>query len=259
MKNINELDLANKKYIIFDLDGTLIDSVGLYALADQKLIELYGGRTVSFDTIRREADEFFLQAGKEENMYLAYAQYLIDRYNLSIKDKYELLEIRGKIDRTLMRTELQLKNGVVELIYLLKRLGYTLIIATMTPKSAVDNAFKNNPHIRASIDINLFDLVLTQEDVKNKKPHPEVFYKVLEHFNAEAQECVIFEDSLGGVRAARDAGIEVVNVFEKFSNKDRDRLNEISDYYVQSIEDVVKFIKDNLDREKGKPFVITKR
>lgn len=231
----------------------------MYALADQKLIELYGGRKANFDTIRREADEFFLQAANEENMYLAYAQYLIDRYNFSIKDKYELLEKRVKIDQALMRTELRLKDGVEELINLLRSLDYKLIIATMTPKKSLYNAFKNNPDIRARVDLDLFDLIVTQEDVENKKPHPEVFYKILKYFNAKVHECVIFEDSLGGVRAGKSSGIEVVNVFDRFSNKDRLLLDELADYYIKSFDEIVALIEETLKGEKGKPFKINKK
>ena len=54
MKDINELNLSNKKYIIFDLDGTLINSIGIWNKADQILISKYSKSNPDVDTIQKE-------------------------------------------------------------------------------------------------------------------------------------------------------------------------------------------------------------
>ena len=58
MKELNKLNFLDKKYIIFDMDGTLIDSIGVWNLTDKKLIEEYGGKIADLETIQNERDTF---------------------------------------------------------------------------------------------------------------------------------------------------------------------------------------------------------
>ena len=52
MKTLEELKLKNKKVIIFDLDGTLIDSIGIWNMTDQKLIQEYSNKTIKLEKIQ---------------------------------------------------------------------------------------------------------------------------------------------------------------------------------------------------------------
>lgn len=58
----------------------------------------------------------------------------------------------------------------------------------------------------------VFDLILTGEDVKNKKPDPEIFIKCMEHFKVKPKETMIFEDSKVGIEAANQTGAWVVKI-----------------------------------------------
>lgn len=256
MKDINELNLHDKKYIIFDNDGTLVDSIGLYTKADGIIIEQYGNVCVSEDIIEQERDIVFRKNASRENLYLEYADYLINRYNFSIKDKHEILKNRALIDKTLIKEELTLRSHVAELLYLLKKYGFTLVIATMTTRNAIDNAFKGNQNISSLIDIDeVFDYIITMEDVTHKKPHPEVFNKILEHYNTSCDKCLIVEDSLTGVLAANASNIEVMTIEEKHSLKDKALIQEHADYY---IEDFKTFI-DYLEKQDTKKYTLSKK
>ena len=68
MQDLNVLDLKKKKYIIFDMDGTLIDSIGVWNLTDQKLIEQYGGIQLDLDAVQAERDEF-LHSNQDSDIY----------------------------------------------------------------------------------------------------------------------------------------------------------------------------------------------
>ena len=76
MKKLSKLRLKDKKYIIFDMDGTLIDSIGVWNMTDQKLIEEYGGMNINIDDIQLERDAF-LHSDQDSDIYLAYCEYLI--------------------------------------------------------------------------------------------------------------------------------------------------------------------------------------
>ncbi len=85
MKELSQLRLKDKKYIIFDMDGTLIDSIGIWNVIDQKLIEEYGGMNINLDDIQLERDAF-LHNNQDSDIYLAYCEYLIKKYGFTIED-----------------------------------------------------------------------------------------------------------------------------------------------------------------------------
>ena len=68
MLNINQLNLKKKKYIIFDMDGTLIDSIGVWNRTDQKLIKEYANITVDLELIQQERD-YFLNTNHDGDIY----------------------------------------------------------------------------------------------------------------------------------------------------------------------------------------------
>lgn len=93
MKPLNKLKLKEKKYIIFDMDGTLIDSIGVWNMTDQKLIEEFSGIIMDLDDIQAERDTF-LHTNQDSDIYLEYCEYLIKKYNFNIQDANKLLKIR---------------------------------------------------------------------------------------------------------------------------------------------------------------------
>ena len=64
MKELSNLKLRNKKYIIFDMDGTLIDSIGIWNFADQEIIKRYGGPEIDLDKLQFEEHYFFIKIKK---------------------------------------------------------------------------------------------------------------------------------------------------------------------------------------------------
>lgn len=243
MKNIEDLNLKNKKIIIFDMDGTLIDSIGIWNITDQKLIEAYSGKTIELDTIQIERDKF-LNSNEDSDIYLAYCKYLISKYNLSIKDEKELLKIRWNISSEILEKNMDFKEDVVELIKKLKELGFILVLATMTTQVQIDIYSKKNEKMLKQMNIlEVFDLITKKEDFNSKKPNPEIYNKIREYYNVSEKECLIFEDSYTGVLASKNAGIEVVNVYDKYADVDREKINEITDYSILNYREFIDYLK----------------
>lgn len=94
-------------------------------------------------------------------------------------------------------------------------------------KLGVASASENAGYILGEIGINdLFDVVVDAKVTNNKKPNPEVFFKCCEQLNVTPNECIVFEDSLNGVKASKSGGfltygvgnIEIINYVDFFIN-----------------------------------------
>ena len=241
MKELNSLNLKNKKYIIFDMDGTLIDSIGVWNRSDQLLIEKYGNIFKDMESIQKERDDF-LHNNQESDIYLAYCDFLINKYNFNCT-KEDIINERWNISGKVLEKEMDFKPGAVELIKLLKRLNFTLILATMTTQIQLDIYSKKNKKMLSQMNINdVFDLITRKEDVKKKKPDPEIYNMIINHYNATPDEFLIFEDSYTGVLAGKSAGIEVINVYDKYSDIDRDKINQITDYYIDDYYQLIDYL-----------------
>lgn len=239
MKQLSELNLKEKKYIIFDMDGTLIDSIGVWNRTDQMLIEEFSGIKKDLNEIQVERDEF-LHSNQDSDIYLAYCDYLINKYNFSINDPKELMQIRWDKSGVVLENEMDFKPDVVKLIKLLKERGYILVLATMTTQVQLDIYSKKNKKMLEQMNIEeVFDLITKKEDVVNKKPNPEIYLKIMDHYNATPEECLIFEDSYTGVMAAKNAGIEVINVYDKYADIDRENINKETDYFIDNYQEFI--------------------
>ena len=242
MKKLEELDLKTKKYIIFDMDGTLIDSIGIWNRTDQILIERYGNITKDLDDIQVERHDF-LHKNLDGDIYLEFCKYLIDKYNFSIKDEHLLLKKRWEISQEILENEIDYKEDVVELIKKLKEVDFTLILATMSIKIQLDIYFKKNKRMLSQMNmLDVFDYIICQDDVKNKKPNPEIYKKILNRYNANPSECLVFEDSYTGVLASKNAGIEVVNIYDKYAAVEREDINKETDYFINNYKEFIDYI-----------------
>ena len=89
-----------------------------------------------------------------------------------------------------------------------------------------------------------FDLITRKEDVKNKKPHPEIYNLIMRHYAATPNECLVFEDSYAGVLAAKNADIEVINIYDKHSDVDRDKIDAIADYRIANYRQFINLLNN---------------
>ncbi|MBE6680311.1 MAG: HAD family hydrolase [Ruminococcaceae bacterium] len=212
-----------KKYIIFDLDGTLLDSVGMWNEVDRRFIYAMGHSAENID-VQAQRDAKLREFKASEHPYREYCAFMGKKYGSALSAD-ELLKLRYEIADELVANTVDYKPYADVFIKKLKSLGYTMIIASTTLRSNLNVYLTRNRNIidKAPLD-SVFDAMYTREDAKEMKPSPEIYNRVLKDFNACAEECIIFEDSLIGVEAANAAGIDVIAMYDEHSACDKEEI-----------------------------------
>ncbi len=223
-----------KKLICFDLDGTLIDSVGIWNQVDAALIKKLSGKTVDLALIQCERDQMLKQFKTAHDPYLEYCDFLKEKYAFKM-EKQHVKKTRYEISYYYLDHVIDLKPKAAQFLLFLKQQNYQLALTTTTSINNVDRYRQNNINIKQKIDIDeVFSLILTRENVENIKPHPEMYLKAIDYFDVKPEECLIFEDSLIGVEAAHQAGIEVVAIYDQYSAHELEQIKQKANYFIES-------------------------
>lgn len=208
------------KAVIFDLDGTLVDSMGLWRDID---IEFLSARGIEYK------DD--LQEKIEGMSFTETAVFCKDYYKLT-ESVEELKEIWNQMAEDKYRYEVQLKPGVMGFLEELKRRGIKMGIATSNSKeliAAVNEAYHFDRYISC---------VVTSCSVNKGKPAPDVYLEAARQLSVLPEECLVFEDIVKGIEAGKNAGMLVCAVEDSFSAEQRERKKAISDYYIESYDEI---------------------
>ena len=107
--------LENKKVIIFDLDGTLIDSVGIWNEIDRRLIAEVGTKSVGDEDIGKQRDEKLKEYSKQGDAYLLYCGFLKEKYGATAS-KEEIKKLRYEIADNYLRNVIDYKPQAEEVL-----------------------------------------------------------------------------------------------------------------------------------------------
>lgn len=239
--------LKNKKVIIFDLDGTLIDSVGIWNEIDETLIKMIGTKELDDVDIGNQRDTKLKEYRSLDDAYLEYCGFLKEKYKSNMS-KQEIKKLRYEIADKYLKEVVDYKPNAEKFLKFLKNKGFILVVASTTNDSTIEKYEKFNENIKSKANFeDTFKLVYAKGAVKEIKPNPEIHYKILNELKVKKEECLIIEDALVGVEAANNAGIEVAVIYDKYSDCNREQINKLSNYQFKDFNEILESAKAELE------------
>ncbi len=209
--------------VIFDMDGTLVDSMWIWVRVDEEYLEKYH---------LTEPENF--HEDMEGMSYLEVAQYYHRMFPELPVTVEEIMEEWHEMAHDKYMHEVPLKKGVREFIETVRRNGVKTGIATSNSRGLVDDTLK------ALGITHLFDAVKTSEEAGAGKPAPDVYLLAAGELKANPARCLVFEDVPAGIMAGKSAGMRVCAVEDEFSASLRDKKRRLADYYIQDYDDIEK-------------------
>lgn len=191
----------NKKAILFDMDGVLIESEELIAKCAILALRDYG--------IDPKPEDFVPFVGCGEDRYIGG---VAEKYGLT----YELaMKTRCYDYYSELVTEVAtVPDRLLEVLHTLKERGYKMAVCTSADhRKALDN-------LRAiGAEETLFDQFVTGDEIKNKKPDPEIYLKGAALLGCLPEECIVVEDAPNGIQAAHAGGMKAIGIASSFSEE----------------------------------------
>lgn len=236
----------NKKAIIFDMDGTLIDSVGIWNAVDMEILARFGRNGADKLTekqVQQQRDELLRKHKSATKPYEEYYRDLKAKYDFTVSAEVAI-KARYDLAQEMLATRISYKQGAAELVKKLKAQGFVLAIASTTKRDNMNVYKTKNVNIMQSAPIDeIFSLVYTREDVAQMKPDPEIYLKTMDTLGFKPSECLIFEDSLIGAEAAKASGAEVAVIYDKYSDDEREEINKLADYIISDYNQVLSMLE----------------
>ena len=213
--------LREKKAVIFDMDGSLVDSMWMWPEVDREYMRKYG--ITPPETFHKDI---------EGMSYVQTAQYFLDSFPVLNCSVEEVCREWTEMTRDLYRTRVPLKPGAGEFLERMERQGIRMGIATSNSRELVMEVL-DALHIRK-----YFSAVITSDEVQQGKPAPDVYLKAAGELMVRPGECLVFEDIPNGIRAGKRAGMSVCAVHDLFSVPYDAEQRSLSDYYIRDYREI---------------------
>ena len=213
--------LKNKCAVLFDLDGTLVDSMWMWRKIDIEYLGQYGqevpeGLAVEIEGMSfSETAEYFKQRFQSPEP----VESIKTRWNEMAYDKY--------------CHEVPLKAGARRFLEYLKSNDIRTGIATSNSRELAEAV------LHAHGITHMFDVILTSCDAKAGKPAPDVYLLAAERVAVSPNQCLVFEDVPMGILAGKNAVMEVCAVSDEFSRHQESQKKQLADYCIQDYNELL--------------------
>ncbi len=187
--------------VIFDMDGVLVDSEPVITKAARLALTEFG--------VPAQDADFHPFTGMGEDRFIGgVAEKYGVPYRLDMKRRTYAIYL------DIVAAEIGTYPGIPELLATLRADGMRTAVASSA------DAVKVNANLPAAgIDDNLFDVIVCGEDVVHKKPAPDIFLLAARRLDVDPADCLVVEDAISGIRAAKAAGMACVAVTSSFGTE----------------------------------------
>ncbi|PWJ10743.1 haloacid dehalogenase superfamily, subfamily IA, variant 3 with third motif having DD or ED [Ruminococcus flavefaciens] len=213
------------KGVIFDLDGTLLDSMTVWSSIDREFLIENG-----ISDPPPEVSDVVKKMTVDES-----SQYFIDRFGLHCTKEYVIKRIEDMV-RQRYEEQIPLKPHAEEVLDFLDSRNVPYGIATATYKGLAEAALK-----RCGV-YDRFRFLLTDREYPAGKNYPDIFLGGAQRLGAQPDETLVIEDSLHCIETAKSAGFTVCGVYDSVAEADSGRIKELSDFYVKSLDGIIQII-----------------
>jgi HAD superfamily hydrolase (TIGR01509 family) len=216
--------LDNTKAVIFDLDGTLIDSMWVWEKID---IDYLTKRGLSLPEDLRD-----------------------DIAHLSFEDTAKYFKARFELPDTIEQIQaewsdmalyeythnIELKPGADEFLRKLRNKGIKIALATSNSKHLLEISLKKNNIFH------YFDVISTTDEVSRAKDYPDIYLLSAQRLGIEPEYCIVFEDILPAVMSAKSAGMKVIGVYDNAARHQKEEITEIADKFIFEYDELNKAV-----------------
>ena len=203
------MNYFEKCAFIFDMDGTLVDNMRFHTEAWGKMLAENG--------VEMNAHDFLVKTAGKTNREILPTVF----GEITEERSAELGHRKESLYQELFLPHRAVVKGVIEFLEEAEKLGVKMAVSTAAPVMNVE-------FILDGLDLRkYFQAVVTAADVKEGKPNPEIFLKSAEKLNVAPENCLVFEDAIGGFEAAHRAGMKSIGIATVNSIEDILRLNSV--------------------------------
>ncbi|MCM0647823.1 HAD family phosphatase [Clostridium swellfunianum] len=214
--------LNNIKAAIFDLDGTLVDSMGIWEKIDIEFLKERGLQVPSD-----------LRDHIEHLSFIDTAKYFKDRFNLNETVEEIMAEWNNMANYEYSNT-ITLKPGAKEYLNCLKAKGIKLALATSNSHPLLEAVLKNNGVFE------YFDSITTTIEVDKGKNHPDIYLLSAKKMNVSPDNCIVFEDIYPAVLGAKAAGMTVAAIYDIYSEHQKEDIIKTADYFIYEYKELIE-------------------
>lgn len=217
-----EAMLDGKEAVIFDLDGTLMDSMWVWSKIDVEYLQRFGSE-VPEDLHEAIEGMSFVETAK------------LFQKRFGIPDTIEeIIEEWNQMAFRMYVEEVPMKPGAYNFVKEIRKKGMKTAIATSNSTRLVEAVLKVH-----GLE-NAFDAIVTADEVPDGKPNPQIYLEAAKRIGTEPSKCLVFEDICNGILAGKRAGMEVCAVKDDFSEYQWEKKTALADYWIADYGEVVK-------------------
>ncbi|MCR1918690.1 HAD family phosphatase [Frisingicoccus caecimuris] len=213
--------LNDIKAVLFDLDGTLVESMSMWGDIDVDYLKKF----------HIPVPEGLQKAIEGLSMYQTAVYF---KENFAIEDSLEeIMDEWNRMAYEKYTTEIPLKPGARAFLNGLKDKNIPCGIATSNSRILTEAILKSH-----QVE-NYFSVMVTGDEITNGKPDPEVYLEAAKKMGVAPEHCLVFEDIPFGIIAGKRAGMTVCAVEDAYSMKDMEEKIRLADFYIKSYEELL--------------------